>query len=58
MDICDSHIIKFDGTMTNELARRKVSLRYDSIVEYRKIRSTFNHMTVRYKKRSSQSWEL
>ena len=50
LDICGSHIIEFEGTADNELARRKVPLTHDEIVEYQKTRSAFNHMTVMYRK--------
>ena len=50
LDICGSHIIEFDGTIENELARRKVPLKHAEIVQYQKTRSAFNHMTVMYKK--------
>ncbi len=50
LDICGSHIIEFDGTPENELARRKVPLDHQAIIEYQKTRSAFNHMTVMYKK--------
>lgn len=50
LDICGSHIIEFEGTITNELSRREVPLSHDRIAEYQKQRSAFNHMTVMYKK--------
>lgn len=50
LDICGSHIIEFDGTVDNVLARRKVPLQHEDIAEYQKQRSAFNHMTVMYKK--------
>lgn len=50
LDICGSHIIEFEGTVENELSRRKVPIRHEEIVEYQKTRSAFNHMTVMYKK--------
>lgn len=50
LDICGSHIIEFDGTIDNVLARRKVPLQHEDIAEYQKQRSAFNHMTVMYKK--------
>lgn len=48
--ICGSHIIEFEGTKENEIAKRKVPLNHYDIVNYQKIRSAFNHMTVMYKK--------
>lgn len=50
LDICGSHIIEFEGTIDNVLAKRKVPLTHDAIAEYQKQRSAFNHMTVMYKK--------
>ena len=50
IDICGSHIIEFEGTPENILSVRKVPLTHESIVQYQKTRSAFNHMTVMYKK--------
>ena len=50
LDICGSHIIEFDGTIDNELSRRKVKLNHNDIVKFQKTRTAFNHMTVMYKK--------
>ncbi len=50
LDICGSHIIEFEGTIGNELSRRKVPIKHEDIVKYQKTRSAFNHMTVMYKK--------
>ena len=50
IDICGSHIIEFEGTPENVLSVRKVPLTHESIVQYQKTRSAFNHMTVMYKK--------
>lgn len=50
LDICGSHIIEFEGTIENEIARRNVPLEHSEIAKYQKQRSAFNHMTVMYKK--------
>ncbi|MDO5100022.1 MAG: glycosyltransferase [Eubacteriales bacterium] len=50
LDICGSHIIEFEGSVTNELARRNVPLKHREIARYQKQRSAFNHMTVMYKR--------
>lgn len=50
LDICGSHIIEFDGNITNVLSMRKVPIDDNSIKKYQKLRSAFNHMTVMYKK--------
>lgn len=50
LDICGSHIIEFDKSIKNVLAKRLVPLTHNKIIEYQKRRSAFNHMTVMYKK--------
>lgn len=50
LDICGSHIIEFEGNIDNVLAKRKVPIGHNDIVNYQKQRSAFNHMTVMYKK--------
>lgn len=50
LDICGSHIIEFEGTVDNVLAKRRVPINHEDIVQYQKTRSAFNHMTVMYKK--------
>jgi len=50
LDICGSHIIEFEDSITNELSRRNVPLCHNAIAEYQKQRSAFNHMTVMYKR--------
>lgn len=50
LDICGCHIIEFEGTPENELARRNVPLTHDEIARYQKRRDAFNHMTVMYRK--------
>lgn len=52
IDICGSHIIEFDGTVDNVLARRDVPLSHEEIYRYQKTRSAFNHVTVMFKKSS------
>lgn len=51
LDICGSHIIEFDRSTDNVLAKRRVPLKHEDIAEYQKQRSAFNHMTVMYKKK-------
>lgn len=50
LDICGSHVIEFEDSVTNIISRRIVPLKHDQIVKYQKQRSAFNHMTVMYKK--------
>ena len=50
LDICGSHIIEFEGSITNILSKRNVPLQHEDIIKYQKTRSAFNHMTVMYKK--------
>lgn len=51
LDICGSHIIEFDETTDNVLAKRRVPIKHEDIATYQKQRSAFNHMTVMYKKK-------
>lgn len=50
LDICGSHIVEFEGCISNKLSIRKVPLTHEDIARYQKRRSAFNHMTVMYKK--------
>ena len=50
LDICGSHIIEFEGSVENELSKRKVPITHSEIAKYQRQRSAFNHMTVMYKK--------
>ena len=50
LDICGSHIKEFENDQTNIVSVRKVPLDNKSIRNYQKKRSSFNHMTVMYKK--------
>ena len=50
LDICGSHIIEFEGTPENVLAKRRVPINHNDIVKYQRTRSSFNHMTVMFKK--------
>lgn len=50
LDIVGSHIIEFDGEITNIVSSRKVPLTDEGIRKYQRKRSAFNHMTVMYKK--------
>lgn len=52
LDICGSNIDEFEDTPDKIVARRRVPLKHDEIVEYQKRRDSFNHMTVMYKKKS------
>lgn len=50
LDICGGQIIEFEDNPEKPIAERKVPLIHDEIVEYQKLRCSFNHMTVMYKK--------
>ncbi|WP_163538989.1 glycosyltransferase [Gracilibacillus sp. YIM 98692] len=50
LDLLGSHIIEFEGHVSNKLAKRKVPLSSDEINKYAKKRNPFNHVTVMYKK--------
>lgn len=50
LDICGSHVLEFEGTIDNVVAKRVVPLDYDDIKEYQKRRDAFNHPTVMFKK--------
>ncbi len=50
LDICGSHIIEFEGSKDNVVAKRTVPLDDKAIKKYQKRRDSFNHMTVMYKK--------
>ncbi len=52
LDICGSHIIEFEENEENEISRRIVPIEHSEIVKYQKTRSSFNHVTVMYKKSS------
>ncbi len=52
LDICGSHIDEFIDTPTNIVDTRKVPLYNKEIKKYQKMRDSFNHMTVMYKKES------
>lgn len=52
LDICGSHIKEFEGDIYNILSERKVPLSNEDIICYQKRRSSFNHMTVMFKKSS------
>ena len=52
LDICGSHILEFEGSISNIVAQRKVPLNHDEIVQYQKKRDGFNHVTVMFKKTS------
>ena len=50
LDICGSNIEEFEGNLGNVLSKRNVPINHKEIVQYQKIRSAFNHVTVMYKK--------
>lgn len=52
LDICGSHILEFEDSIDNVVARRKVPINDKDIKKYQKRRDGFNHMTVMYKKPS------
>lgn len=52
LDICGSHILEFEGDISNVIAKRKVPLHDAEIKRYQKRRDGFNHMAVMYKKSS------
>lgn len=52
LNIVGSHILEFDKSVDNILARRIVPLSHDQIMKFSKKRNPFNHMTVMYKKKS------
>lgn len=52
LDIVGSHILEFDKSIDNILARRIVPLSHDEIIKFSKKRNPYNHMTVMYKKKS------
>lgn len=52
LDICGSHILEFENTIDNIVAKRVVPLTDSDIKEYQKRRDSFNHMAVMYKKSS------
>ena len=52
LDICGSHILEFEDTVENIVAKRVVPTTDKEIKVYQKRRDAFNHMTVMYKKSS------
>lgn len=50
LDICGSHIKEFEGNKDNVVSLRKVPLTQLDIYKYQKRRSSFNHMTVMFKR--------
>lgn len=50
LDICGGHIIEFENDPAKPIAERRVPLTHEDILIYQKSRSSFNHMTVMYKK--------
>ena len=52
LDVCGSHILEFEGSIDNIVAKRNVPLDNEAIRKYQRRRDGFNHMTVMYKKSS------
>ena len=50
LDICGSYIKEFTGSLDNILSERLVPLTNKEIIQYQKRRSSYNHMTVMFKK--------
>lgn len=50
LDICGSYIKEFTGSFDNILSERLVPLTNKEIIQYQKRRSSYNHMTVMFKK--------
>ena len=50
LDICGSHILEFEGSIDNVVAKRTVPLTDSEIKKYQKRRDGFNHPTVMFKK--------
>ena len=50
LDICGSHIVEFEETFENIVAKRTVPLENDDIKRYQKRRDGFNHVSVMFKK--------
>lgn len=50
LDICGSHILEFEGTIDNIVAKRTVPLTDFEIKKYQKRRDGFNHPTVMFRK--------
>ena len=50
LDICGSHVLEFEGTIDNIVAKRTVPLTDSEIKKYQKRRDGFNHVSVMFKK--------
>lgn len=50
LDICGCHILEFEGSPENVVARRVLPLDNEAIRKFQRRRDAFNHMTVMYKK--------
>lgn len=50
LDICGSHILEFEDSVDNIVAKRTVPIQDAEIKKYQKRRDAFNHMTVMFKK--------
>ena len=52
LDVCGSHILEFEGSIDNVVAKRIVPLNDKDIKKYQRRRDAFNHMSVMFKKSS------
>ena len=52
IDVCGSHILEFEDSVDNIVAKRVVPLTNDKIKKYQKRRDGFNHVSVMFKKSS------
>lgn len=50
LDICGSHVLEFEGTIDNVVAKRTVPLTDSEIKKYQKRRDAFNHPVVMFRK--------
>lgn len=50
LDICSSHVLEFEGTIDNIVAKRMVPLTDSEIKKYQKRRDSFNHPAVMFRK--------
>lgn len=50
IDICGSHMLEFEGDISNIVTRRRVPLTDDEIKHYQRRRDGLNHVTVMFKK--------
>ena len=50
LDVCGSHIVEFEGDVSNIVAQRTVPLTDEDIKKYQKRRDGVNHVTVMFKR--------